>query len=519
MKHRLLVVLAGGLILLTTVVCGGWVPRTGPATPACIPIPMSTPVLHSSAASLRWYDGSTLVYVPAGAFPMGVTGGEDNPLHQVLLDDFWIYKTEVTNGMYGVCVAAGACTAPGPEPALPDYTDPTLKDNPVVGVTWAQADMYCSWVNGRLPTEAQWEKAAAGTDGRPFPWGQELPDCDRINFQHCVDKLTNVIDYQDAASPYGGLDFSGNAAEWVADWYKATYYAESPAENPPGPATGQVRAVRGGSFASSTDEVRVAMRSSADPLVVRADLGFRCVVLDAQSYSAACEIPSRIGLSYTPRHGPGSDSPEGKPTCDPPPINVTSEGYCQKKVAYVNINPNGAKLAFTADSTCHQEGDLYACTGDSDSSFTIKACSSCMPPTAEVVTEPPSCPANYKLDDAKCACRFVGAAGLCTKCPSAFSAVYVPAQECCQAQAQPEPQRLNLSRAAPSCDPGYVEFGCTCIGWLATVPEKVTKCEEVSVTLPTCGGHTGEGCAEQACSSPASWDATQCCCAVRGKCK
>jgi hypothetical protein len=450
---------------------------------------------------------------------MGVKGGVDNPQHQVLLDDFWIYKTEVTNGMYGACVAAGGCTVPGPDPALPDYSDPTLKDHPVVGVTWAQADTYCSWVNGRLPTEAEWEKAGAGTDGRPFPWGQDLPDCDRINFNHCVDKLTNVIDYPDGASPYGGLDFSGNAFEWVGDWYKATYYSESPAENPPGPPSGEVRALRGGSFESTADEVRVATRGSADPLAVRADLGFRCVVLDAQSYSASCEIPSRIGRSYTPRHGPGSESPEGKPTCDPPPLNVTWEGYCQKKVAYVNIDPNGAKLAFPDGSTCHPEGDLFACTGDSDSSFTVKACSSCMPPASQLEIESPSCPANYKLDEAKCACRYVSTAGLCTKCPSsAFSLLYVPvpAQQCCQAQ----PQRINLSRAAPACDPGYMEFGCTCIGFLASEPEAVTKCQEVSITLPTCGTHIPQGgCPEQACDAPASWDASQCCCAVRGKCK
>ncbi len=273
MKHRLQLASVGGMLLLITAVCTG-TPGPVPAQQACIPIPVSTPVPHSSAASLRWYDSSTLVYVPAGEFAMGVKGGVDNPQHQVLLDDFWIYKTEVTNGMYGACVAAGGCTVPGPDPALPDYSDPTLKDHPVVGVTWAQADTYCSWVNGRLPTEAEWEKAGAGTDGRPFPWGQDLPDCDRINFNHCVDKLTNVIDYPDGASPYGGLDFSGNAFEWVGDWYKATYYSESPAENPPGPPSGEVRALRGGSFESTADEVRVATRGSADPLAVRGGPGF-----------------------------------------------------------------------------------------------------------------------------------------------------------------------------------------------------------------------------------------------------
>ncbi len=117
------------------------------------------------------------------------------------------------------------------------------------------------------------------------------------------------------------------------------------------------------------------------------------------------------------------------------------------------------------------------------------------------------------------ACRYVSTAGLCTKCPSsAFSLLYVPvpAQQCCQAQ----PQRINLSRAAPACDPGYMEFGCTCIGFLASEPEAVTKCQEVSITLPTCGTHIPQGgCPEQACDAPASWDASQCCCAVRGKCK
>jgi len=504
MRRRRLLVAAGAVLLLVIVPCT--LPPEEEAK-GCESQP------QASDARARWHDSSTLVYVPAGEFPMGVPGGQDNPQHQVLLDDFWIQKTEVTNGMYAACVAAGGCTIPGPDPSLPDYSDASIADHPVVGVNWAQADTYCRWIQGRLPTEAEWEKAGRGTDGRSYPWGEDPPDCDRTNFQPCGGKLTSVIDHPTGASPYDALDFSGNAFEWVSDWYKATYYVESPAENPPGPTSGELRVLRGGSFVSNADEVRPVTRGSANPLTVRADLGFRCVVLDAQCFAPPCETTSAIGRPYVPRQAPDS----GEVSCDPAPVDVGVEPYCQRKMPYVNIDPDGAAITWPEGQDCGPEADLYVCTGDQETSFEIEACTSCMPPTPEAITEQPSCPPNYALDEARCACRFVGRSSG-TICPSMFAMLYVPELQCCELQ----PPAISLGRVVPRCDPGYVPYGdCTCIGRLPAEPEPVTLCETISVTLPSCGAppQIESGCPEGACQPPSSWDSGKCCCAIRGRCQ
>ena len=512
-RRRVLLVAASALFLvLMSCRC---VPRRPVEELACIPVPQP----ESNDIAMRWFDRGALVFVPAGEFPMGVEGGADNPKHQILLDDFWIHKTEVTNGMYGACVAAGGCTVPGPDASLPDFTDPLLVDHAVVGVTWSQADTYCKWIEGRLPTEAEWEKAALGTDGRPFPWGAELPDCDRINFQQCVRQLTHVLAYPDGASPYGGLDFSGDAFEWASDWYKATYYSESPTQNPPGPDTGELRVLRGGSFESNTDEVRPTTRFSDNPLAVRADLGFRCVVPGAASFSPPCEITSTIGRPYTPRRLVAGE----EPACEPPPIDISPVPWCLKKQAFANVNPNGAEITFPEGSNCNLEGDIYACTGEQETSFDIQACTSCIPPAVEPIDEQPSCPPRYTLDETRCICRFTGSIeNGCTTCPSpsTFSMLYVPVpeQQCCQEQAP----STNIGRALPRCDPGYVLYkDCNCIGRLPAEPEAVTECMTITVSFPHCGPRElpPGGCAEQGCQSPSSWDSSQCCCAIRGKCQ
>ena len=187
----------------------------------------------------------TLVFVPAGEFLMGLEGeayyqlwneildicphckitqDDETPQHPVYLDAFWIDQTEVTNTMYAACAAAGACEVPQPaeyETELPEtyYDRPGYEDFPMVNVNWFHAQAYCEWAGRRLPTEAEWEKAARGTDGRTYPWGNEL-DCLRANFQDCaINSLTRTGRYPKGASPYGALDMAGNAREWVADWY------------------------------------------------------------------------------------------------------------------------------------------------------------------------------------------------------------------------------------------------------------------------------------------------------------
>jgi len=213
-----------------------------------------------------------MVFVPPGEFVMGN--------NKVYLDAFWIDKTEVTNSMYAKCVQAGTCSAPGSNRSRTrdSYYGSTVFDNyPVIFVSWMDANDYCAWAGGRLPTEAEWEKAARGTDGRQFPWGDDDPwGIDGLlNYQ--AQDTTEVGTYPNGASPYGALDMAGNVAEWVADWLSLEYYSNPPASNPLGPDSGQYRVWRGGSWANtSPDWIHTYSRTGNLPTDDGAGLGFRC---------------------------------------------------------------------------------------------------------------------------------------------------------------------------------------------------------------------------------------------------
>jgi formylglycine-generating enzyme required for sulfatase activity len=225
--------------------------------------------------------------VPAGEFLMGANDGnsDEKPQHTVYLDFFWIMQTEVTNVQYGWCVAAGGCTAPGSTASSTRseyYGRTEYADYPMINVDWMQADAYCRWAGGRLPTEAEWEKAARGTDGRIYPWGNEVPDARRANyatFASSVGDTTSAGNYPSGASPYGALDMAGNVWEWTADWYDAYYYARAPApgRNPTGPASGDYRVLRGGGCDRYGSNLRVASRRSYYPTGMDDFVGFRCV--------------------------------------------------------------------------------------------------------------------------------------------------------------------------------------------------------------------------------------------------
>jgi iron(II)-dependent oxidoreductase len=222
-----------------------------------------------------------MVRVPAGDFVMGSNArelglredfpGDESPIHLVYLNSFWIDKYEVTNEQYREFVKATGYQ----EPIFwtePDFAGPR---QPVIGVSWDDAVTYCKWRGMYLPTEAQWEKAARGIDGRKYPWGNDFPDEDengigglqnlRANFNSRHYKTFDVGSFPKGVSPYGAWDMAGNVWEWCADWYVKDYYKVSPPENPRGPYTGATRVVRGGAAHGDYDDVRAPYRGDMAP--------------------------------------------------------------------------------------------------------------------------------------------------------------------------------------------------------------------------------------------------------------
>jgi eukaryotic-like serine/threonine-protein kinase len=247
--------------------------------------------LEAGATQVADADDMFMVYVPAGDFLMGaadddpLAGDDERPQRTVTLDAFWIDQTEVTNAMYQQCEATGVCQAPiaVDSATRPDYyEDPDFANFPVTHVAWEDAQAYCGWAGRRMPTEAEWEKAARGTDGRLYPWGNEAPDNTRLNFDRFDGDTSAVGSYAAGASPYGALDMAGNLYEWVADFYSETYYSEAPDTNPTGPEaatdpTDPKWSVRGGYWGSPGQYVRVSERDG-QPVNRPNWLGIRCAM-------------------------------------------------------------------------------------------------------------------------------------------------------------------------------------------------------------------------------------------------
>ena len=250
-------------------------------------------------------DGVTLVCVPAGEFLMGASDSDplamdnEKPQHRVTLDAYWIDRTEVTNAEFAKCLDAGVCHPQVYETTaqtfIPYAVHPNFQNYPAFLYDYEAVNDYCQWVGRRLPTEAEWEKAARGMDERLYPWGNTL-DCSRASYFYCnaatdstpdptgprcgysSDCKTNPVDaYPSGASPYGSLNMAGNVWEWTSDWYQSDYYTNSPMNNPRGPATGKYRVIRGGGANSLPQDLRVTRRSSSQPEhFLDGQLGFRC---------------------------------------------------------------------------------------------------------------------------------------------------------------------------------------------------------------------------------------------------
>jgi eukaryotic-like serine/threonine-protein kinase len=263
------------------------VPSLPTETPTEVPIPRASPTFIPPEI-IDQKDGMILVYIPEGEFEMG-SADTESPPHSVYLDAYRIDKTEVTNAQYAMCVASDACTKPANNysSTRPSYYDNNqYADYPVIFVSWSQAATYCSWAGRRLPTEAEWEKAARGIEDFIYPWGNTFYGtlanyCD-INCRNpwkgpYTDGYTDtspVGNYPGGASMYDVLDMAGNVHEWVADWY-APYSLEHQT-NPTGPDSGQDKIIRGGSWGDDADHIRSDVRSSINPNNWMDFIGFRC---------------------------------------------------------------------------------------------------------------------------------------------------------------------------------------------------------------------------------------------------
>jgi len=224
----------------------------------------------------RLRDGGVMVKIPEGEFHMGNLETEGHPQpHVVSASTFLMDRTPVTWGQYESFLEASGWPLPPDEPYWGIYDD-----QPAVFVTWEESRAYCEWVGARLPTEAEREKAARGTDERKYPWGDEEPNPTLATFRHNwgYEASTPVGSHPAGASPYGLLDMAGNVWEWCEDWHSSVYYSQSPNDDPRGPTTGTTRVQRGGSYlchASYCRRYRVSARLGAEPESSTGNLGFR----------------------------------------------------------------------------------------------------------------------------------------------------------------------------------------------------------------------------------------------------
>jgi formylglycine-generating enzyme required for sulfatase activity len=279
----------GGLLILITFIFGGFglnyliknLPVSTATISPSIETPISTPTLGIGSNMVSEKDGMILVYVPDGEFTMGSNDGllDEMPVHQVYLDAFWIDHTEVTNKQYSVCVAAGMCEAPVQTESITRsnyFGDAKFNNYPVISVDWKRAKNYCEWANRRLPTEAEWEKAARGTNGYIYPWGRKLPNSSLLNYNDEVGDTVEVGQYPDGASVYGALDMAGNVLEWVSSLYQPYPYTIYNGRENMGSL--DARVLRGGSLNLGDYHVRTTYRIKSNPAISSEVIGFRCAI-------------------------------------------------------------------------------------------------------------------------------------------------------------------------------------------------------------------------------------------------
>jgi formylglycine-generating enzyme required for sulfatase activity len=417
--------------IVTVVVTATNPPETeAPVTESALPLAPVTLGGPQSGETIKWIDGSVLVYIPAGSFSMGYGG--DVPVHSVNLSGYWIQQTKVTNRMYDQCVKAGVCSSPTQELGGPVFTNPEFASHPVVGVNWDQAQAYCTWIQGSLPTEAQWEKAARGANGNTYPWGNIEPTCDLLNYANCYGRTTNTNNYDAGKSPFGVFDMAGNVFEWVADWYDANYYPTSPADNPTGPASGQYRGVRGSSFETAEEQVITAIRRFNEPNDSGRDIGFRCAVANPQPFAPYCQLTAQVPANQI----------ESATSCALPEGVVVNQ-YCQNGDGYgvVQISFDATWEESGTRIQCEErvEGGLrtLVCRGPRgiESTNEVVVCNPACTNQPDVSSLNAFCDAGYTLDPATGACSYtpILAQPAAGGCPLGYVTIQRGDQQVCAA--------------------------------------------------------------------------------------
>lgn len=402
-------------------------PTTTPApteTPALAPAALAGP---QAATSMIWLDGADMVYVPAGEFVMG-TGIGSTPQKTVYVDGFWIYSTDVTNQMYSQCVATGNCAPPAQEIAAPVFSNSAYADFPVVGVTWDMAANYCSWVQGQLPTEAQWEKAARGENGSVFPWGIKSPSCDLLNYKGCLGHANSVTAYPDGRSAYGAFDMGGNVFQWVNDFYDEHAYEGMAPRNPTGPASGDSRVLRGSSFETESALLPSGVRHFGGRAYHSYDVGFRCAVSQPKAIAPFCQASSYIPTGAGP-------SPAA---CEVPQVGP-ERNYCNGKVGFATVEiPAGSTYRITTKGyTCTEavtNGQrILTCSGPNNTSGKLTVCNAACSGAPSETGSPAVCDPGYGLDASTKACVYAPVSGVpsVSGCPVGFNLIERGATKIC----------------------------------------------------------------------------------------
>lgn len=553
---------------------------SGQAMMTCLPS-SSTLSIDSLAGpkigtTVKWLGDTNLVYVPAGSFIMGVENGEDNPKHPVSLSEYWIMDKEVTNAQYAGCISSGLCTPPSDPTSLLNLSDPALREQPITGINFDQAQAFCKSVNADLPTEAQWEKAARGPDANIYPWGNQDPSCGLTNGINCNTAPSLVGQYPDGISHYKAYDLAGNVLEWTRDWYAKDFYQTSPASNPAGPENGTERVIRGGSYQSDIRGLTSAQRDLADPASARADLGFRCVLEYAQKAAGAASAPGLETSSSSGGACPGFPAPycgsspiaedvpalEPVPACEPPSLTWT---YFCSDSGQPNLNlVTGGQLTQTDNTiNCQPYAEGFTCSVPYDYSGDVTVCNSCEANAATQASpleitkvceagftwvegqgciwnneikpsQPPAenftCPLGQYYDEQAEVCIPIGNP-LEPVCGGGFE--YDSANSCCKAVGDSQ---------YPGCPEGQInDLVLGCIPSKADSAPQVTAspepaCLTQTVSFPPsnvtfCTPKNGNDPDPAACQEPApgycsntypsySWDSSKCaCCNIRGTCR